>query len=356
MTRYIDPSQKLLRHTEHLDALSRGKYLAPINAEIMLSNRCDLRCQMCHYSYTHTRGPWVGHADKPDGAISSGDLMEFILARDIVGELASDGVKSITWSGGGEPTLHPHFDEIVKYAHDYGLEQGIYTHGGHLRDGRAVWMKQHFKWIYISFDAYDVESYKQHKGVNRFERVCENIRNLVTLPGNATIGMGFLLHAENYHSVGLMVALGRSLGVDYVQFRPLIAYDQDKPGELVEDTAWIADAIRTLERYSNDAFVIADTSRFSMYANWQGHGYQTCHWSALQTVITPNGMVWRCTNKMEHPDALLGDLSVESFSTLWQRSGGACTVNSGCRILCRGHLANVTLNELFQPVAHGNFV
>lgn len=356
MTSFIDPRHKLLHHVEHLAALKRGEYLAPINAEVMLSNRCDLRCQMCHYSYTHTRGPWAGHADKPHGAIASGDLMDYDLACDVVEQLAAVGVKSVTWSGGGEPTIHPRFDDIVKCAHSVGLEQGVYTHGGHLRDERAAWMKQHFKWIYISFDAYDVESYKHHKGVNRFERVCENIRNLVTLPGSATLGMGFLLCADNYRQAYNMQALARRLGVDYCQFRPLIAYDQDNPGVLAEDTAWISEAVSLMEQYRGDPFVIADVARFKMYRDWRGHGYSTCHWSALQTVITPNGGVWRCTNKMEHPDALLGDLSVEDFDTIWRRSGGPCAVNGTCRIFCRGQIANLTTNELFTPAAHENFV
>lgn len=217
-------------------------------------------------------------------------------------------------------------------------------------------MKEHFKWIYISFDAHDVESYRQHKGVNRFERVCENIRNLVMLPGDAVIGMGFLLGAGNYRQAYNMQRLARLLSVDYCQFRPLILYNQDAPGVLDEDTAWINEAVQLLEQYKGDPFIIADTSRFVMYRDWQGHGYATCNWSALQTVITPNGGVWRCTNKMEHPDALLGDLNAESLDEILQRSGGTCQVNAACRVMCRGHIANLTVDELFAPMPHANFV
>jgi hypothetical protein len=90
--------------------------------------------------------------------------------------------------------------------------------------------------------------------------------------------------------------------------------------------------------------------------NWRGHGYKTCNWSALQTVITPNGKVWRCTNKREHPDALLGDLSIESFEAMWARSGGPCAVDGACRILCRGHFANQTLDGVMTEMPHANFI
>lgn len=363
MTSPISPRSKLFAHLDRLRLIQQGKKPAPVNVEIDLSNRCDLKCAGCHFSYTHTRGPWAGNADKPEGFIPGGDLMDFDLAIDMLDQLAAfrgDGdtkILSITWTGGGESTLHPRFDDIIKHAHSVGLEQGIYSHGGFIRDERAKWMKQHFKWIYFSFDAHDVESYKEYKGVNRFDRVCTNIKQLLLMDGKATVGMGFLVHKDNWKHIYDMVYLGRDLGVDYVQFRPLILADQHAPGKLNEDdTAWINRAIGKLNSYKHDPFVIADTSRFLRYATWQGHGYPICYWSALQTVITPNGKIWRCTNKREHPDGLLGDLATERFEAIWQRSGGACAVNGQCRIACKGDLGNQTLEGVMAPQTHANFV
>lgn len=355
MTNYIAPSQKVLRHLDYLADIRKGKRTPPVNVEWDLSNRCDLKCANCHFSYTHTRGPWAGKVDKPEGAISGGDLADSALVLDILSQLAAYGVKSITWTGGGESSLHPDFDAIIDHADSLGLEQGIYTHGGWIKGERAAWMKTHFKWIYFSFDAHDVQSYKEHKGVNRFDKVCSNIRAIVAMPGDATIGMGFLLYKDNYQHAYAMQTLARDLGADYAQFRPLILYEQDRPNELAEDTSWITEAISYLEQYRGDSFVIADVERFRTYQKWGGHGYATCYWSAIQTVITPNGKVWRCTNKREHPDGLLGDLTTESFADLWERSGGACAVNASCRIFCRGHSGNVTLNELYAPTPHLNF-
>lgn len=356
MTEFISPRSKIFQHLDRLQAIKEGGKPAPVNCELDFSSRCDLKCAGCHFAYTHTRGPWAGHAEKPEGAIPGGDLIDFDLACDIFVQLAEYGVKSLTVTGGGEPSIHPRFDDLIHAAVDAGLELGIYTHGGHIRGDRAAWMKQHFEWIYISFDAHDAASYQQYKGVNRFERVCENIRNLAALPGKATIGVGFLLSADNYQHAYTMQKLARDLGADYAQFRPMIQYDQATPNALVEDTAWVDEAVQLLRQYRDDPFVIADISRFTRYAKWRGHGYPTCFWSALQTVITPNGKAWRCTNKREHPDGLLGDLSVESFETLWQRSGGACGVNGGCRIACKGDPGNESLHAIFADAPHANFV
>ena len=356
MTTYINPGLKLFAHMDRLHAIQQGHKPPPVNVEIDLSNRCSLGCEWCHFAYTHTRGPLAGKRDKPGGAVSGGDLMELTLANHILWQLHDAGVKSVTWTGGGEPTLHPNFDGVVTVASMAGLEQGLYTHGGHIDQDRADLLKMFLTWVFVSLDECTPATYKASKGVDRFQAATDGIRQLVAAEGNATVGVGFLLHPHNFNQVRQMVELGRELGADYVQFRPTVHFEQDAPGQLCEDTTWINWAISHLNAYADDPFVIADVERFKMYKNWTGHPYKTCNWSALQTVITPNGKVWRCTNKREHPDALLGDLSVESFADVWARSGGPCAVDGACRVLCRGHIANLTLDKVMQPMAHAEFI
>lgn len=316
----------------------------------------NLLVHNCRFAYTHTRGPLAGKGEKPQGAIDGGDLMDRDLAFRILWELRQAGVKSVTWTGGGEPTLHPEFTAIAINAYIKGIEQGLYTHGGHIDDVKARLLKGDFKWVYVSLDECTREDFQRSKGVDRFEQVLEGICRLVIAPGPATIGVGFLLHRRNVGQIDHMVHLGRKLGVNYVQFRPVIAYSAIAPGQLVEDVQWVNDAINGLRRYAGDSFVQADPWRFEAYRDWTGHGYPTCHWSALQTVITPNGKVWRCTDKREHAGALLGDLTEESFAAIWERAGGPCGVDSRCRILCRGHVSNVTLDAIMTETEHVNFI
>lgn len=356
MNQFINPRSKLFQHMDVLHQIRRGGRPAPVNVEIDLSNRCSLGCSWCHFAYTHTKGPLAGKMDKPEGAIDGGDLMNWVFAQGMLRELASAGVKSVTFTGGGEPTLHPQFNDIIHLARVWGMDVGLYTHGGHIDNKRAELLKEECVWVFVSLDECTADAYKDSKGVNRFEAATDGVRRLVAAEGKATIGVGFLLHPHNYHKVRQMVALGRELGADYVQFRPTVHFDVANPDALVEDTQWIDWAVGWLNEFKDDPFVIADIERFRMYQGWQGHGYETCHWSALQTVITPNGKVWRCTNKREHPDALLGDLSVESFADVWARSGGPCSVDDKCRVMCIGHTKNLVLENVMQPMQHANFI
>lgn len=354
---YINPRSKVLYHIDKIAQIRRsGNTLAPVNVEIDLSNRCSHGCAWCHFAYTHTKGPLAGKSDKPAGHIDGGDLMNIELAYHILRQLKASGVKSVTWTGGGEPTLHPHFSDIIKFAAELGLDQGLYTHGGHITLALAGVIKKHLTFVYVSLDECSPEAFKRSKGVARFGNVLAGINSLVAVKGDATVGVGFLLHPGNYKDVDAMVGLGRELGVDYVQFRPIIDYEQAAPGQLVSDVQWVNGAVNELRKHAGDPFVVADTWRFEMYRDWNGHGYPTCNWSAMQTVITPNGKVWRCTNKRERPDALLGDLSIETFTEVWRRAGGPCEVNTGCRVMCRGHIANITLDAVLTEPEHRNFI
>jgi MoaA/NifB/PqqE/SkfB family radical SAM enzyme len=354
VTAFIDPARKLFAHMDRLTVLQAGGMPVPVNVEIDLSNRCSLGCEWCHFAYTHTRGPLKGKRAKPVGAVAGGDLMDTELAFDIVDQLIDAGVCSITWTGGGEPTLHPDFDDIVE--HGAGrIAQGIYTHGGHIDDNRAALLKEHFTFVYVSLDAADAESYKRDKGVDRFGKVCENIGRLVAADGDAAVGVGYLVTPGNWRKVWAAASLAHDLAVDYIQFRPTIMYDQANPDGLAEDTVWIDRVLEDLSQLSHFGHVIVDLDRFRLYKNWHGHDYHTCFWSGLQTVVTPNGKMWTCVNKREHPGAEIGDLSQERFAVAWSRNRLA-QVAADCRVMCRGHLPNVTLNQIMAPQAHAEFI
>ena len=356
MTTYVDPAGKLFGHLDRLAGLKAGHVPPPVNVEIDLSNRCSLGCEWCHFSYTHTRGPLAGKTPKPEGDVPGGDLMPLALARRIIRQLRTYGVRSITWTGGGEPTLHPDFDEIVTYAAAVGIKQGIYTHGGHIDAERAALLKRVMTFVYVSLDAICAKDYKHRKRVDRFDAATDGVRRLADAEGGATLGVGFLLGPESWPDAYSAPRLVEDLKADYCQFRPAIIYGQEHPGELAENAEWVDDAITamrfSISRHDN---VEADIPRFQRYRDWRGHGYATCWWSGLQTVITPNGKVWACVNLREHPAAELGDLSVESFEDIW-RSRPLHAVDHDCRIMCRGHIPNLALDAMMAPREHAEFV
>jgi MoaA/NifB/PqqE/SkfB family radical SAM enzyme len=336
---YIKPTAKLWYHVDRLAAIKRGEQPAPVNVEIDLSNRCQMGCSFCHFAHTHSKGP-LAHKREFD----TGDLMDYQLALDILEQLNDAGVRSITWSGGGEPTLHPKIAQIVTYAHELGFDQGIYTNGLRLEykglkkefrgqipnslAGLAKVLKRTMKWIYLSHGPHGLDE-------------------LLKADGDAKIGVGMMVDSRNINAIYSNAM--KASKADYFHIRPIVG------GVIRETDIEIIDVLVKAIR-ANGINIIYDPARFEMYRNWDGHKYPTCYWTQVQSVITPDGRVWACCNRRGFEDSLLGDLSKQSWDVVWGNSK-AWRVDENCRRMCRGHIPNLTLTEIMEPSnEHKNFI
>jgi GTP 3',8-cyclase len=359
MNRYVDPVGKILAHVDRLAAWKQGTKAAPINIEWDLSNRCSLGCAGCHFAYTHTRGPLAGKREKPQGYIDGGDLADVNLVKRALYEAKQAGVLSVTWTGGGEPTLHPQFDDIIQYADSLGLRQGLYTHGGHIGAERGAMLARILDWIVFSIDCVDGESYGAYKGVSAqfFSRAKNGIHHVSAGDTGCVIGASFLLGAHNWKQAREMLKLARNLGVDYATFRPMIEYSMDDPSMPAGDVTWITEALPTLEALSLEADVECIPQRFTEYRDWTyERPYPVCYGVRFNTVITPNGKMFVCVNRREFANSELGDLTTESFASIWARHPGEWRDFEQCRVLCRLHMINHTVWDVYRPRQHIDFV
>ena len=345
--KYIDPPNKLLKHVDRIADIARGGCV-PVNVEIDLTNRCNLGCVGCHMAYTHSRG-----LHSISRVVDTGDVMSKALILRVLDEMRDAGVRSVTWTGGGEPTLHPDFGEIISRC---PIPQGVYTNGVLITPEMAQQIKLYASWVYVSMDRPDRESYAKYKQVDAFEKAEAGIKNLVSASGDATIGVGFLLSRECWGDGWKMIELAEGLGVDYVQFRPEVEFDPAIPQHPIHDNTWIGAAMQWLDGVKDRRGVQVDLSRFEMYRNWTRHPYKVCHWAQMQTVLTPDGRLWTCCNKRGFEGESWGDLKHESFSEVAGRIK-AREVNNQCRVMCRGHIPNLTLDRILSPrTGHDDFI
>lgn len=349
---YTHYRSKLLHHLPEINALRNGKkILPPVNVEIDLCNRCSLGCESCHFAYTHSRGPYAAKGARAHYA-NTGDLMKENVAANILYQLAEAQVKSVTWTGGGEPTLHPLIKHITTLGHSCALDQGMYTNGCHVDLDLAAVLGRTLKWVYVSLDCVNRATYQKEKKVDGFERACDGAKRLAKKVD--VVGIGFLIHAGNVQQMPAMVKLAEKLKATYVQFRPTIDFDFDAPGVAKGDRSWAAEAAVAVLPDSKIR-IEYDRQRFADYANWEGHGYHKCLWSGLQAVITPDGRMWTCVNKRGLENDCLGDLTKDTFMNVWSRRSLA-PVNEDCRLMCRGHLPNKFLHQISSNRPHVNFI
>lgn len=361
MSTYIDPAGKILAHTDRIEAWRQGDHPAPVNLEWDLTNRCSLGCKGCHFAYTHTRGPLAGTMNKPAHAIDGGDVAPVEMVKKALREAAAAGVLSVTWTGGGEPTLHPAFDEIITYAAALGFKQGMYTHGGHINLYRGQLISRVMDWVVISLDADNAEDYAAYKGVApaMFGRAKAGAEYVIKGGGPCKVGVSFLINADNWWKAPYMIDLARGMGATYSTFRPMVEYSMSDPNVMQGDRSWVTEAMLWLDAETENAADIEYVpQRFIEYRDWNDHGrgYTVCHGIKFSATVTPNGKVWVCPNRREFPDSCIGDLSVESFDDVWARHPAKWVDLSKCRALCRLHIMNRTLWEVYRPREHAEFV
>lgn len=357
MNAYITPD-KVFAHLDRLQGWREGDTPAPVTIEWDLMNRCDLGCGGCHMAFTHVRGPLAGKQHGPEGSTSTGDIADEGMVKRALAEAAAAGVNGIVWTGGGEPTLHFNFEGITGRAALLGLAQGMYTHGGHIDMRRAEHIKECFTWVVVSLDRADAESYRAYKGggPHGFERACQGIKNLVAADGPCTVGVSFLLDAETWRDAWRGLKLADSLGATYTTFRPMIDFNQADPALPVGDRSWITEALPALRELAHTEGVVLDVDRFLEYRDYTGRSYRVCRGIRLNTTITPDGRVWLCPNRRGFPGSELGDLTKESFASIWSRHPGQWTDFRQCRVMCRLHLVNQRLDAIEAPMTHTEFV
>jgi len=175
--------------------------------QVESSIACNLRCVMC---------PWkeISKQAKNHGIMSQ-EIWETV--RPYLSE-----VRSIDFTGGGEPLLQPRLVEWMTEAKTAGCETGVLTNGTLLKKETARQMiRAGIDWICISMDGATADQYEKIRIGSDFERVCENVANIADLRAGKVpkTMINFVLMHMNFHQVEEIVRLAARLGVDQVNFK-----------------------------------------------------------------------------------------------------------------------------------------
>jgi len=168
---------------------------------------CNLSCVMC---------PWREITKNSENQ----GLMSQAVWESIRSYLPE--IKSIDFTGGGEPLLQPKLPEWIAEANAQGCETGFLSNGLLLRKEKLQRiLDAGVDWICISMDGADAEMYEKIRIGSNFERVCENVGNIAGLrSGNHPKTMiNFVLMDLNFHQMEEIVRLAARLGVDQINFK-----------------------------------------------------------------------------------------------------------------------------------------
>jgi GTP 3',8-cyclase len=348
-------SHKLLYHVRRVDDWMHGRPVYPIYLEISPSGMCNHRCVFCAYDF-------VGY--KPDF------IRTLPLKKQLV-EMGKLGVKSILYSGEGEPLLHKDISEIITHTKRCGIDAALATNGVLLRKGLVDSMLGSLTWIKISINAGTPQTYSLiHRTERRdFNRVLENVSYAVKLKDQrkykCAIGMQLLLLPENYREIGRLVKISRDAGVDYLVVKP---YSQH-PLSLTRKYKDISyrkfmEESRKLEAGNDRRFSVI--FRLETMKKWDEHKrpYGQCSAFSFWAHIDSRGDVWGCPMYLGKEKFKYGNIYTQSFKQIWNSSKRKKLLKwvetemniNHCRINCRMDEINRFLWGLKHPPAHVNFI
>lgn len=344
-------SHKILAHLPILGDYLRGDVYPPIQVEIDVTNLCTSACPWCAGYHEREDHPFIlfgaGATKAEQWGLSRLGILH--LLRD----LAEYGVKSVTWTGGGDPSLHPYLSEFVERAALMGLDNGLITNGVVPITDCVPWCQ----WIRFSVDAGTKETYaRQHGRAHHFDKVLANIRETVAAKTRhgypTTIGVACVTSQDVVGELEDFVRLWHDVAVDYIQFRPLL----DTHGK-----TFFSDNVATIEAIRRaaalDPRVVSSEAK---YAGLAGSGQTShCHGVFLESAIAADGCVYVCCHLKGNPRHSLGSLHEESFRTIWERhlSNRTFKVQPECPALCRHYGTNRFFeDEVLCERDHENFI
>lgn len=331
---------KILAHLPILGQYLSGGTYAPIQVEIDLTNVCSSACPWCAGFQDRLDKPYVLFGEHSRGKVFS--LLE---------ELHSLGVKSVTWTGGGDPTMHPDHGVLIAESHRLGMDNGLITNGvidvtDCVRD---------CKWIRFSVDAATEFGYeKQHGRRHHFQRVLRNVVNAASIKGDTTIGVGFVTAPAVMDEIEAFPLLWRDIPVDYIQYRPLM----DHYGQHYQaDHQEIARRVRAASLL--DRRVVCSEGKYSAQERGDSGKTDRCHGTFLEIAIAADGCVYNCCHLKGMSQYALGSLHEESFTSIWSRhiSQREFRTTADCPLFCRHYATNRFIEEsVLAPRDHVNFI
>ncbi len=274
----------------------------PVEVNLDPFAECNLMCSFCiNQRYLRTHRQEVGEMRKLP--------VDYI--HRLINFLADWGVRGLCISGGGDPSLHEATPGMIYQAVFKDMDCSIFTNAVSLSDELKEAIME-CKWVSLSVDAGDFQSYNDIKGRNRFDNVVTNISRLVAAREKAKsevfLVYKLLILPENADSIYQTCKLAKELGVQAIHIRPADFERSDIVGhkKLVIDVNKVQEQFARCHEIETDEFkVFTVTHKF----DWEfhiKHDFKQCLATPLIAPILTDGNCYVCVDKKMEEKFKLG--------------------------------------------------
>jgi MoaA/NifB/PqqE/SkfB family radical SAM enzyme len=361
---------KVTLHPERLQALARGVQPVPVQAHLVISDRCNQDCVVCAYRLEGYTSNELFPIRDTDGNVVERNPMRMIpleKAHAIIRGCWQLGLKAIQITGGGEPTVHPDHARICEAVRRFGLDLGFVTNGVYLSPEAmpALVSPGAETWIRISLDAGDAETYTRERRCppDHWSRVWSTIRSVVAARAQVAgsplvIGVSYVLTAENFRGVVEATKMARASGVDNIRISGVFqnAGSAHFPTFMPEVTDCIAEA----EALQTRDFAVINQFPDRIMDLLQGApDYQVCGYQHLCTYIGADLNVYRCCGLAYNYRGLVGSLQGQSLVDLWmspEKTESFARFDARQCVRCPFNDKNRAIAAAVTAHRHGSFV
>lgn len=306
--------------------------IPPEHAYFSLTNRCNLRCQMCSIAK---------NTGRIDQELSVSKIKEIIL------QIKGLGIKHIIFSG-GEPLLRQDLFEILEFAIGNGIAMtDIITNGMLLNDNSLMRLVEvGLNHITISLDGLK-ENTDRIRGNGIFDKAQENMDKLNYYKNKynsflPTLGINFTVMDCNVDDILPMVEFASSKKCNIILFQPLL-FSNTKMHRKRRNILWpseenilklkdIMEEVISLKRQGTGAGIYTSDNVLKAIPDYFSgkrlNGSFKCHEAIKRVVITCDGKLWSCVG-------VYGDLNHDDLETIWF-SKKAMAVRKTVK-KCKGH-------------------
>jgi len=219
---------------------------------------------------------------------------------------------TITYPGGGEPTVLVSYEKVIEHTIDLGFLGSITTNGSNLDrllDTVHVDKLRKLAWIGIDIDAGTEPLYEEIRrslaAKSLFTKVCNNARGLIEAGVNVDFKALINPLNDTEEAMNDLFKLVAELGGRMLYFRPVIIDGVAYP--ITETT------LARLEKYSK-------TYQLPYWANQNKtlpRNYKKCHQMFHFPVFCADGKIYICCEGKGNPQFELADWDTSDFRDQW---------------------------------------
>lgn len=325
---------ELVHWMQHRDT----KILLPAQVDIDLTNICNQDCYYCNSAEHRAAAPVQKR------------YTEYISLLDKLAGWRAHSPNSygtthtITYPGGGEPTVLPGYEHVIEHTIDLGFLTSITTNGSkldRLLDSVPVAKLRQLAWIGIDIDAGTEELYETIRrsltSKSLFSRVTENARQFVKAGVNVDLKCLINAFNDNQRAIDEIFDLARDLNARALYFRPVIY--QHKAHDI---TAEIKSFIKCASDRTGIAYWIN-------LGKTEPRTYKRCHQMYHFPVFCAEGYIYVCCDNKGNPAFSIGRWDQGDFRDFWQGQRHHDIYDKTNVSLCKPCRPNLT-NNIIQSI------